>query len=87
MNTKRDIKLKDGSTLAKGSPVTFDGTNICLVMGKRVRISSAFVAPSVATLQKWSNDSKCKTPTGKTVEPDGVDEYGCPSWLMVLGYI
>lgn len=87
MTTKKDIKLKDGSILPKGSPVTFDGTSICLVMGKRVRITSAFPTPSISTMEKWNNNGVCKTATGAKVEPDGIDSYGCPSWLMVMGLV
>jgi hypothetical protein len=43
--------------------------------------------PTLATLERWSNDGRCKTPAGKTVEPDGIDENGIPSWLMILGWV
>jgi len=43
--------------------------------------------PSFNTLERWMNDGVCKTPTGARVEPDGHDEYGSPSWLLVLGLI
>jgi len=95
MRTQKDILLKDGSTLAKGLPVSFiagkDGR--CLVHSPahpeplQVRITSAFKAPSMATLEKWSYDSVCKTPTGKRVEPDGHGSDGSPSWLLVFGLI
>lgn len=32
-------------------------------------------------------ESKCKTPTGRVVEPDGTDPDGFPSWLLVFGLI
>jgi hypothetical protein len=41
--------------------------------------------PSMAALERMSNDGLCETPTGETVEPDGYDEHGCPSWLMICG--
>ena len=95
MKTQKDIPLKDGSTLAKGLPVTFiDGKDSrCLVHSPshseplQVRITSAFKAPSMATLERWSYDSICKTPTGKRVEPDGHGSDGSPSWLLVFGMI
>ena len=95
MKTQKEIKLKDGSTLPKGLPVTFiEGKDSrCLVHSPlhseplQVRITSAFKAPSMASLEKWSYDSICKTPTGKRVEPDGYGSDGSPSWLLVMGFI
>lgn len=43
--------------------------------------------PTIKTLQKWTNDGVCKTPFGKRVEPDGHDEFGAPSWLLIAGLI
>lgn len=43
--------------------------------------------PSVRKLEKMSNDAICTTPLGNRVEPDGHDEHGCPSWLLVMGLI
>jgi hypothetical protein len=95
MKTQKDIPLKDGSTLPKGLPVSFlsDSDSRCLVHSPahseplRVRITSAFKAPSMASLERWSYDSICKTPTGKRVEPDGHGSDGSPSWLLVFGLI
>jgi hypothetical protein len=95
MKTQKYIPLKDGSTLAKGLPVTFiEGKDSrCLVHSPnhseplQVRIQSAFKAPSMSSLERWSYDSVCKTPTGKRVEPDGHGSDGSPSWLLVFGLI
>ena len=43
--------------------------------------------PSVATLERWSNDCRCKTIDGCFVEPDGECSHGYPSWLLALGLI
>lgn len=45
--------------------------------------------PSMKQLEKqFYNDScVCKTPTGATVEPDGDDEHGFPSFLKMQGLI
>lgn len=43
--------------------------------------------PTMASLKRWSNDAVCKCPDGCRVEPDGECEHGCPSWLIVLGFI
>ena len=93
MRTKKEIKLKDGSTLPKGLRVTFikDKPTRCLVHSPahpaplQVRITSAFPIPSLSTIENWG--CICKTPTGKRVEPDGYGEDGSPSWLIVLGLI
>jgi hypothetical protein len=95
MTTKKEIKLKDGSTLAKGLPVSFIAgrDSRCLVHSPahpeplQVRITSAFKAPSMASMERWGMDGVCKTPTGKRVEPDGYGSDGSPSWLMVFGLI
>lgn len=95
IKTQKEIKLKDGSTLAKGLPVTFqkDLPSRCLIQMKnrlepfRVRVTSAFKEPSVTTLQKWDNEGFCKSIGGKKVEPDGWDCDSTPSWLLALSLI
>jgi hypothetical protein len=95
MTTQKEIKLKDGSTLPKGLKVSFiEGKDTrCLVHSPahpeplQVRITSAFKAPSMSSLERWNNDGVCKTPTGKRVEPDGHGSDGSPSWLLVFGVI
>jgi len=95
MKTQKEIKLKDGSTLPTGLPVTFIAgkDSRCLVHSPahpealQVRITSAFKAPSMKSLERWNWDGICKTPTGKRVEPDGYGPDGSPSWLLVFGLI
>ena len=41
--------------------------------------------PSMAKIENWVEDSVCLTPLGNRVEPDGYDQHGCPSWLLILG--
>lgn len=43
--------------------------------------------PGMRSLEKWTFDSVCKSVGGKTVEPDGYDINGYPSWLLVCGII
>lgn len=52
-----------------------------------VRIISVFERPDMETLEEWNNDAVCETPLGNRTEPDGYDEFGAPSWLMVLGFM
>ena len=44
-------------------------------------------APSIKTLEKWSNDGVCKTPCGCKVEQDGCCSHGNDSWLLIMGMI
>jgi len=43
--------------------------------------------PSFDTLREWESNGKCETPTGHTVEPDGIGPDGVPSWLVALRWI
>ncbi len=94
MKTEKVIKLKAGGELPKGLPVTFEPgkDSTCLVHGDRVepyrvRITSAFRAPSMESLEEWCCDSICESVGGDRVEPDGHGEHGDPSWLLALGMI
>lgn len=94
MRTQKDIKMKDGTTVAKGATVVFveGSSSRCLVTGSRlepyrVKVTSAFKAPSIWTLQKWENEGFCKSICGEKVEPDGHDHHGSPSWMLALGLI
>lgn len=103
---KRDVKLKDGRTYAKGTIVEVkflggvdkeNGHRICeihtetdswkLSIGNLPSTVSGFVKPSEMTMEKWSDEGYCKTPTGKKTEPDGYADDGSPSWLLALGLI
>ena len=43
--------------------------------------------PSLSSLSRWESNGNCKSLLGETVEPDGTDSYGSPSWLLFLGLI
>ncbi len=94
MKTTKAIKLKTGETLPKGLPVSFikESPYACLVHADRdepfrVRVTSAFKAPSMNELEEAVNDGVCESVAGERVEPDGWDQYGSPSWLLALGMI
>lgn len=99
MKTKLELRVKDGNggvrILPAGLPVTFqkDKPSVCLVSHEsrpepyRVRVTSAFRAPSMEKLGEWSFDSVCKSIGGEIVEPDGWDENNSPSWFLALGMI
>lgn len=46
-----------------------------------------FEAPDLDEVRMWVFDSVCESLLGHTVEPDGVDFEGSPSWLLVMGLI
>jgi hypothetical protein len=50
-----------------------------LFLGKRL--------PGLASFSRWVDDGVCPAVDGCNVEPDGTCPHGCPSWLVVLGYI
>ena len=94
MTTEKAIKLKDGSTLPKGLPVQFipNSPRTCYVHCDRdepvhVRITSAFIPPTADEIEAAVCDSVCLSVGGETVEPDGWDSAGSPSWLMALGLV
>jgi hypothetical protein len=94
MKTEKPIKLKDGSTLPAGLPVQFIHTSprSCYVLCDRdqpvhVRITSAFIPPGMDEIEAAVCDSVCPSIGGETVEPDGWDSSGAPSWLLALGLI
>lgn len=67
---------------------TDDGRRILVLARNAHKKLTGFVKePSMKVLEKWINDSTAKSITGKKVEPDGYDEDGFPSWLLVLGLI
>ncbi len=43
--------------------------------------------PDLETLMEWMMDGECEATDGCTVEPDGICEHGCKSWLSELGLI
>ena len=92
--TEKTIKLKDGGTLPKGLPVTFDKAKpwLCYAKGEReepykIRVKSAFEMPELGELEEAVMDGVCNSVLGESVEPDGWDCHGSPSWLLALGLI
>jgi hypothetical protein len=43
--------------------------------------------PTYETLEEWEREGICETPTGYSVEPDGVGPDGVPSWLRCFSII
>ena len=49
--------------------------------------SVASEAPDIEQLIEWESEGGCEATDGCWVEPDGVCEHGCKSWLLELGMI
>lgn len=73
MLTRKDIQFKDG----------VDHPIHALVAAKALLIE----LPTIEQLGIWVVDCVCESVLGNTVEPDGYDEDGSPSWLIVYGLI
>jgi hypothetical protein len=43
--------------------------------------------PTIEELEEWHNAGVCEATDGCIVEPDGICEHGCKSWLLELGMI
>jgi len=94
LKTEKPIAMKDGTTLPAGAEVLEflrESPSRCKVQGKdkvyQVRVVNAFNRPSLDELQDAVSDGTCESVGGETVEPDGWDAEGTPSWLLVLGWI
>ena len=92
----KTVNLKDGGTITKGEAFTLmsiysdrigkwkresDGRELML------KFSTLIKSPSVATMERWSNDGVAKSVLGARVEPDGHGPYAEPSWMLALGMI
>jgi hypothetical protein len=98
----KDIPLRNGIILKKGTKGTISpimGSNgvyastICnlCVDGYDTIFKALYTSvckqPSVTSLINWSEIGVCKSVNGKRIEPDGYDNDGFPSWLLVVGLI
>jgi hypothetical protein len=43
--------------------------------------------PTIEELMEWESMGGCEATDGCWVEPDGICEHGCKSWLLVMGFI
>jgi hypothetical protein len=100
---KNPIKLKDGTEYAVGTNFELkwlaDKPSITVLVasdGREIKVGSIRLhkyfgtpkPPATNTLMKWEFDrGVCKTILGNVTEPDGHDEHGAPSWMLVMGVI
>lgn len=99
LKNKKEIKMKSGLVIAAASncEVTFNHSTVCEINANNTviklqcsslpRYFDRFKVPSMAALEKYSDDGIAKSMLGNKVEPDGYDDMGSPSWLLVVGVI
>ena len=96
IKTQKEIRFIDGTILAKGTSVLVEprptSDSKCVIAtdsGQRYTLGwgSIIKPPTLPTIGKYCQNGYAKTPFGKRVEPDGYDEYGAPSWPLVMGFI
>ena len=82
-------KDKDGKERASFTRLTDDSGNSVLVSTENLptKVSGVTNAPSIATMEKWSNNGIAKSILGAKTEPDGWDSDGSPSWMLAMGMI
>jgi hypothetical protein len=90
--TTKPVTLKTGRIVPKGTLiiqwcVNGDHGRCLTECGAVIRCTSAFKAPSIATMESWDARGIARSVAGCNVEPDGYDEHGSPSWMLVLGII
>lgn len=95
IKTIKDLKLKDGSTILKGTIIDFVRHGEFATVGiwnvggveRKLRYRHVIKAPSIERMQKWDDDGICNTVFGERTEPDGYGPNGEPSWLLAMGMI
>jgi hypothetical protein len=63
------------------------GDIILFKIASLYKLSYDFVEPSAERCAEAMADDDCPSIAGASVEPDGHDEFGFPSILLVQGYI
>ncbi len=97
----REIRFKDGYCILKGESIfiawpdpRLNPTRVEVLHKDRALNCVAVFALgwigifcTLADLFEAAFDSVCDTPNGTTVEPDGIDSQGVPSWLSIHGLL
>jgi hypothetical protein len=95
-NKRTQIQFPENSKVSVQFPEEFKGTIMVLTdnAGNQLKTRSSHFfglfgkkAPSIKILEKWTEDSFCKSLFGQKVEPDGFDPEGSPSILVAMGLI
>lgn len=99
--TVKEFTAKDGTVIPAGSELKVDwkggtkpfvtiesaGIQDLRTKNKNVALLLGIHIPDMDELEEESNDGVCSSVLGESVEPDGYDQYGSPSWLLVYGVI
>lgn len=90
MATKREksfVCVKDGKwSVRTPKPGMRDELKTRLI-ANGYTIKKEVFPPSLATMEKWSDDGIARTLMGERIEPDGTGKDGCPSWFLHYGVI
>lgn len=98
---KKELKLKDGKTFPTNTEVSLSWPDqgkpwLCqATIGERnIKLKTSSLPHyfdidpiHMEELEEAVSDGLCSSVLGFSTEPDGWDEKGSPSWLMVLGMI
>lgn len=92
IKTTKNLTLKDQTVIPAGTTLEFvrhgemETVGIFALNGRelKMRYRSVIKNPTLKSLEKWSEDSLCKSVFGAQVEPDGYGPHGEPSWLLAM---
>jgi hypothetical protein len=89
VGTNLNVNFKIGGTVCELSGGSAGGVPVTMKLrcSSLPRYFTKFKAPSLKTMEKWSDDGVAKSMLGQVVEPDGYDSEGSPSWMLVAGII
>jgi hypothetical protein len=77
--------LRASAVVPAGGADETDSAHISIVTRK---VHHFFTPPAIAELAgEEFHSGACQSVLGETVEPDGIDEHGSPSWLMALALV
>jgi hypothetical protein len=99
--TIREIRFRDGYIIPKGDTLLIDWPDARArpmevevlhrdrAFPGRAATSLLWIglSPAPAELEAAVSEGACETPAGHSVEPDGIDCEGNPSWLLIYGLI
>ena len=99
---KTDFRLKDGRKFATGEDFSIfpadknpDFRAVCIPKTGAAFLTTYEKLPTLFTdfhqisedeLETACMDGFCPSISGQDVEPDGHDEHGFPSWLIIMGF-
>jgi hypothetical protein len=97
----KEVRFRNGHIIPKGDTIIVNWTDPKLnAFQVEVHHRGTILSSPAATALAWIGltvsreelesaifDGTCETPAGNSVEPDGVDSQGVPSWLGIHGLI